>query len=155
MPETPTVGDRLDLDSGGGGRLAGRVVDVAPRRVALLLDEPAPGTAFVAAEGHGTTCALSVWAYLYGEDRDRLAAELTSAWQGWLDARTPDAAPARRRERVCSAVSRRRRSSVLEVGHLVVVGVSLTERLSEVGRRSRVSLWPRRDGTTLTLAFAG
>ena len=93
MPETPAVGDRLDLDPGGGGRLAGRVVDVAPRRVALLLDQPAPGTAFVAVEGHGTTCALSVWAYLYGEGRDRLAEELTSAWQAWLDARTPDAAP--------------------------------------------------------------
>lgn len=91
MPETPAVGDRLELNSGGGGSLAGRVVDTAPRRMALLLDEPAPGLAFVAAEGHGTTCTLSVWAYLYDEDRDRLAAELTSAWQGWLDAHTPDA----------------------------------------------------------------
>ena len=93
VPETPSRG-RPPRPRPGWRRAPrrGGVVDVAPRRVALLLDEPAPGTAFVAAEGHGTTCALSVWAYLYGEDRDRLAAELTSAWQGWLDARTPDAA---------------------------------------------------------------
>lgn len=92
IPETPALGDRLELNPGGGGHLAGRVVDVAPRRVALLLDEPAPGTAIVAAEGDGTPSNVSVWAYLYGRDRDRLAADLTSAWQGWLDTRTPGAA---------------------------------------------------------------
>lgn len=92
LPQTPALGERLDLDPGGRGHLAGRVVDVAPRRVALLLDEPAPGTAFLTAEGHGTTCALSVWAYLYGEDSDRLAQQMTSVWQHWLETHAPDAA---------------------------------------------------------------
>ncbi|MGB7448638.1 MAG: SRPBCC domain-containing protein [Ornithinimicrobium sp.] len=94
MPQRPALDDRLELNPGGSGHLAGRLVDVAPRRVALLLDVPAPGTAFVTAQGHGATCTLSVWAYLYGEDRDRLAAEVTGAWQGWLNTGTPDAAEA-------------------------------------------------------------
>ena len=92
MPVTPALGDRLELDPGGSRRLTGQVVDVRPRQVALLLDQPAPGTAIVTAEGHGTLSTVSVWAYLYGEGRDHLAAELTRSWQSWLDARTPDAA---------------------------------------------------------------
>ena len=89
VPSTVAVGDRLGLDGGDGARLAGTVVDVAEHRLALLLDEPAPGTAFVAAEAQGPGCALSVWAYLYGEDRDTLAADLGAAWQRWLDAQIP------------------------------------------------------------------
>ncbi len=84
-----TVGDRLDLDGGDGARLVGTVVDVAERRLALLLDEPAPGTAFVTAEEHGPGCGLSVWAYLYGEDRTVLAAGFNAAWQRWLDGQAP------------------------------------------------------------------
>lgn len=89
VPATVAAGDRLDLDGGGGARLAGTVVEVVDRRLALLLDGPAPGTAFVAAEGHGPSCGLSVWAYLYGDDRDALAAEVGTAWQRWLDAQIP------------------------------------------------------------------
>jgi hypothetical protein len=93
VPSTLAVGDRLDLDGGDGARLAGTVVDVAERRLALLLDEPAPGTGFVVAEGHGPGCALSVWAYLYSDDRDTLAADVAAdvaaAWQRWLSAHTP------------------------------------------------------------------
>ena len=108
LPVEPTVGERVRLvpadggggggggDGGGGGgdgvALGGTVLFVEPGRVALLLDEPAPGTGFIAAEGHGGRCALSVWAYLYGEDRDRLAAEFTTTWQRWLDSHL--AAPA-------------------------------------------------------------
>ena len=89
VPATVAVGDRLDLDGGDGARLAGTVVDVAERRLVLLLDRPAPGTGFAVAEGHGPGCALSVWAYLYGDDRDTLAADLGAAWQRWLSAQTP------------------------------------------------------------------
>ena len=88
VPSTLVVGDRLDLDGGDGARLAGTVVDVAERRLALLLDEPAPGTAFMVAEGHGPGCGLSVWAYLYGDDRDTLAADVGAGWQRWLSAHT-------------------------------------------------------------------
>ena len=89
VPSTVAVGDRLDLDGGDGARLAGTVVDVAERRLVLLLDEPAPGTGFVVAEGPGPGCVLSVWAYLYGDDRDALAADVGAAWQRWLSAQTP------------------------------------------------------------------
>ena len=89
VPSSLAEGDRLELDGGDGAHLAGTVVDVAERRLALLLDRPAPGTAFVAAEGHGPGCGLSVWAYLYGDDRDALAAGQGAAWQRWLDAHTP------------------------------------------------------------------
>jgi uncharacterized protein YndB with AHSA1/START domain len=89
VPSTLAVGDRLDLDGGHGARLAGTVVNVAEHRLALLLDKPAPGTGFVAAEGHGPGCGVSVWAYLYGDDRDTLAADVAAAWQRWLTAHTP------------------------------------------------------------------
>ena len=89
VPSNLAVGDRLDLDGGDGARLAGTVVDVAERRLVLLLDEPAPGTGLVVAEGHGPGCGLSVWAYLYGDDRDTLAADVAAAWQRWLTAHTP------------------------------------------------------------------
>jgi uncharacterized protein YndB with AHSA1/START domain len=89
VPSTVAVGDRLDLDGGDGAHVAGTVVDVGERRLALLLDQPAPGTAFVAAESHGESCGVSVWAYLYGDDRDTLAADVAAAWQRWLSAQTP------------------------------------------------------------------
>jgi uncharacterized protein YndB with AHSA1/START domain len=89
VPPALAVGDRLDLDGGDGARLAGTVADVAERRLALLLDEPAPGTAFVVAQGHGPGCGLSVWAYLYGDECDTLAAGVTDAWQRWLGAHAP------------------------------------------------------------------
>ena len=41
------------------------------------------------AEGYGPGCGLSVWAYLYGDDRDTLAADVGAAWQRWLSAHTP------------------------------------------------------------------
>lgn len=88
LPDDPTAGDRVTLDPGDGPRLSGVVTDATPRRLALLIDEPAPGTAFVAAEG-GTPTALSVWAYLYGDSRDELAAEFTTTWQRWLDTHAP------------------------------------------------------------------
>lgn len=83
------VGGRIEADGGDGARLAGTVVDVGRRRLALLLDDPAPGTAFLAAEGSHGGCGISVWAYLYGDDRDRLAAEFGTAWLRWLQAHAP------------------------------------------------------------------
>jgi len=98
LPDAPAVGDRVDLDGGpdrdggdgtDGARLVGTVVDVAPRRLALLLDGPTPGTVVLAAEGRGAACPVSVWAYLYGPDRERRAEEFTTAWQRWLDGHAP------------------------------------------------------------------
>jgi uncharacterized protein YndB with AHSA1/START domain len=89
IPSILAVGDRLDLDGGHGAHLAGTVANVAEHHLALLLDKPAPGTALVAAEGHGPGCGVSVWAYLYGDERDTLATDVAAAWQRWLTAHTP------------------------------------------------------------------
>lgn len=86
LAAAPAVGDRVRLAAGPDGpALAGTVVDAAPWRLALLVDEPAPGTAFVAAEGEGS-CGVSVWAYLYGDDAPGLASRDKPRWQAWLDA---------------------------------------------------------------------
>jgi uncharacterized protein YndB with AHSA1/START domain len=89
VPATLAVGDRLDLDGGDGAHLAGTVIDVAERRLVLLLDEPGPGTGFVVAEGYGSGCGLSVWAYFYGDDRGTLADDFANTWQRWLSAHAP------------------------------------------------------------------
>ena len=83
---TPKIGDAVKLDDAAGPPLAGTVVDAAANRVALLLDEPAPGTAFVAAEGglDAETSEVSIWAYLYGDDRDDLVARDQGRWVSWL-----------------------------------------------------------------------
>ena len=63
----------------------------APRehrlRLALLLDEPAPGTAFLAAEGVGDLTGVSIWSYLYGPDAAAIVERDRPRWQRWLDAR--------------------------------------------------------------------
>lgn len=80
----PEVGERVHLDAGDGLVLAGTVVVASPWRLALLVDEPAPGTAFVAAEGAGEQIGVSVWAYLYGpEGAARVAAD-GPRWAAWL-----------------------------------------------------------------------
>jgi uncharacterized protein YndB with AHSA1/START domain len=89
IPSTVAVGDRLDLDGGDGARLGGTVVDRGPARLALLLDHPAPGTAFVEVQGMGPATGVSVWAYLYGDDREARAADFGAAWQGWLGTHAP------------------------------------------------------------------
>jgi DNA-binding transcriptional ArsR family regulator len=58
-----------------------------PRRLALVLDTPAPGTAFLAAEGVGDHVGVSIWSYLYGPESAALAARELPKWQQWLDAR--------------------------------------------------------------------
>lgn len=93
---SPAVGTRLTLHatSGDGAILSGDVVDRGPRRIALLIDEPAPGTAFVAAEDYGGQAGVSIWAYLYGPDAPELAALARRHWQAWLDSHSPATTPA-------------------------------------------------------------
>lgn len=64
--------------------LAGTVVDVDPRWVALLLDRPASGTAFLAVEGDGEHVTVSIWSYLYGPDGAAAAATDDPLWRRWL-----------------------------------------------------------------------
>jgi uncharacterized protein YndB with AHSA1/START domain len=83
----PVVGERLRTTATDVPTLAGTVVDAGPHRVALLLDQPAAGTAFLAAEGHGEAIGVSVWSYLYGADGAAAAARDEAAWWAWLGAR--------------------------------------------------------------------
>jgi hypothetical protein len=85
LPEAPTVGSVVAAT--GERPLAGTVERVAPGMVTLLTDTPAPGVAFVAAEG----TALSMYGYFYGPPED-VAAE-DPAWEAWMASRFPMPAP--------------------------------------------------------------
>lgn len=87
IPATPAVGERVEVTASDAPTLAGTVVDAAPWRVALLLDEPAPGTAILAVEGHGDQVEVSAWSYLYGDDGATAAARDEPRWQQWLTER--------------------------------------------------------------------
>jgi uncharacterized protein YndB with AHSA1/START domain len=91
---TPAIGDRVHT-LGSAPRLAGTVVDIAQWRMALLVDEPAPGTAFLAVEGVGDHTGVSIWSYLYGTEGDNAAVLDEPLWQQWLNehatAQPPDA----------------------------------------------------------------
>lgn len=89
LPAKPQVGSRVVTSGDGVPPLAGTVLDSSPRSLALLLDEPARGTGLLAAEGEGQSCAVSVWAYLYGEGAEAKAAQHTDAWTAWLNRREP------------------------------------------------------------------
>lgn len=78
------VGDRFDLAPTSDLQLAGQIVNVAPNRLAVLLDQPAPGTGIIAAEGMGGQTGLSVWTYLYGADGADAVARDEPKWQEWL-----------------------------------------------------------------------
>lgn len=80
----PAVGQRVDVTVDDAPPLAGTVVDAAPYRIALLLDTPTNGTAFIAAEGVGDQTSVSIWSYLYGADGAELAARDGPLWDAWL-----------------------------------------------------------------------
>ena len=84
IPSSLGVGDRIEVSAPGTPPLAGTVVDVAPQRIALLLDQPAPGTGFVAVESYGEHAGASVWLYLYGADGAEAADRDGPLWQQWL-----------------------------------------------------------------------
>ena len=90
IPSTPGIGERIEVKSSGAPALAGTVVDTAPSRIALLVEQPAVGTAFMTAEGFGEHVGVSIWSYLYGD----IGAEATERdgplWQQWLNERGPD-----------------------------------------------------------------
>lgn len=87
IPARPAIGDRIEVDGGKAPNLAGTVVDATPWRLSLLLDQPAPGTAILAAEGTGDQVSVSVWSYLYGPDGESAARRDEPIWQRWLEAR--------------------------------------------------------------------
>ena len=84
ISSAPKVGERIEANSPDAPPLAGTVVEAGPYRIALLLDEPAPGTAFVAVESFGEHAGASVWLYLYGADGAEAAERDGPLWQDWL-----------------------------------------------------------------------
>jgi uncharacterized protein YndB with AHSA1/START domain len=86
IPAASEPGERIELRADDGPRLAGIVVGAAPYRLALLVAEPVPGTAFLAVEDAGDQSAVSIWSYLYGADAAAVVEHDTPRWQSWLDA---------------------------------------------------------------------
>jgi uncharacterized protein YndB with AHSA1/START domain len=84
ISSSPTIGDRLVVRAVDAPPFAGTVVDVASWRLALVLDEPCPGTAFLAVEGMGNEVGVSIWSYLYGLDRDAIVARDKPRWNRFL-----------------------------------------------------------------------
>lgn len=84
IPEAPALGDHPVADAGQGLVLAGTVVRATASSIALLLDDPAPGTAFVAVEGDEGAGAF-VWSYLYGPEASAIVERDKPRWQAWLD----------------------------------------------------------------------
>ena len=89
----PQLSNGSRVTSPGAPPLAGVVVDVADWRIALLLDEPSRGTAFIAAEDAGDQATISIWSYLYGDKGSAAAERDRPAWQTWLDESSPETAP--------------------------------------------------------------
>lgn len=76
----------IELRADGDLAVAGRVVDLGPQRLALVVDDPAPGTAFLAVEAMGGQAAVSLWSYLYGPEGRAAAERDEPRWIDWLAA---------------------------------------------------------------------
>lgn len=87
---TAQAGDRMRIEPATGApALSAVVVKASPGWYSLLIDEPATGTGFISAEGHGDSSAVSAWFYLYG-DEGRVAVERDDRrWREWLDTAAP------------------------------------------------------------------
>jgi uncharacterized protein YndB with AHSA1/START domain len=85
LPAEPAAGEHVHT-SGDAPALGGAVLASSSWRLALLVDDPAPGTAFIAAEGAGEHVGVSVWSYLYGDERDAVVASDLPRWNAWLAA---------------------------------------------------------------------
>ena len=84
LPAAPQVGEHIAANAPDAPPLAGTVVQASSWRLALLLDDPAPGTAFLAVEGTGDQVGVSIWSYVYGDDRDAIAERDEPRWRDWL-----------------------------------------------------------------------
>lgn len=87
LDPSPSAGDRIEIAADGAPTLVGTVVETSPHRISLLVDAPASGTAFLAAEGAGDHVSVSVWSYLYGEDGAAAQARNEPGWRAWLSER--------------------------------------------------------------------
>ena len=87
IPTAPTVGERIEASGPDVPPLAGTVVVADWWRLALLLDQPAPGTAILAVEGDGDQVGVSIWSYLYGDAGVAAAERDGPLWWQWLAGR--------------------------------------------------------------------
>ncbi len=92
VPNDADGGDRITVhDSSGAPPMSGLVVQATPTRYTLLIDTPASGTGFVAAEGHGDQTMVSVWLYLYGAEGASAAERDDPLWRAWFEDGGPSA----------------------------------------------------------------
>jgi hypothetical protein len=88
-------GERTATTAPGAPALAGTVEQVTDSRHArvllLRIDEPAPGSAVVAAFTYGGQVYTSLHAYLYGDQAPEIAAREAPAWRAWMAGRFPSA----------------------------------------------------------------
>jgi uncharacterized protein YndB with AHSA1/START domain len=84
IASSPTIGDRIVVRAPDAPPFAGTVIDAASWRLALVLDEPCAGTAFLAVEGTGNEVGVSIWSYLYGSDRDEIVVRDKPRWNQFL-----------------------------------------------------------------------
>ena len=92
IPHAPAVGDRVRVQANDAPALAGVVADTTPWRLSLVVEEPVPGTAIIAAESVGDVVCVSIWTYLNGSDGAAAAASDETTWQRWLDSHAPKGA---------------------------------------------------------------
>lgn len=78
-------GDRLTGPTGAAVAIEATITLQAERTIAFLVDGPAPGTGFFAAEGSGELLAVSFWLSLYGADGVDHATREAGTWQAWLE----------------------------------------------------------------------
>jgi hypothetical protein len=90
LPQTAAEGEAV-ATAPGAPRLVGTVQRSTGWELLLLLDEPAPGYAFVAAEESFGTNLLSVYIYLFGDGAPDTAAREEQVWQAWMQERYPGA----------------------------------------------------------------
>jgi uncharacterized protein YndB with AHSA1/START domain len=79
--DPPAPGDELSLPALG---VAGRAERVAPSTVTLVVERPAPGIAFIAAEGSGSPSFVSLYGYFFGPEADAVAEQAGARWRAWL-----------------------------------------------------------------------
>ena len=89
IPSAPAVGDQVKVTAPDAPALAGTVADAAQHRVALLLDQPSPGTAFIAVHRQGGAATAAIWRYLYGDQAAAAAERDEPLWREWLSRLTP------------------------------------------------------------------
>ncbi len=91
IPADADAGARITAtDASGAPTVSGVVVQATPTSYSMLIDLPAPGTGFIAAEGHGDQTMVSIWLYLYGPEGAEAAAADEPVWRAWLEDAAPD-----------------------------------------------------------------